>query len=322
MPGFTTHYLFGQQTYQLMQNSVLKQNIQKYHTVYALGLQGPDIFFYDVYSAVFAKKNPGSTAHTADTRCFLRNLLESPRVFPSKKERQIAAAYIAGFIGHYLLDTACHPYVYAMTHYDKKPHGYIGQHIRLETDIDTTLLWQFLHKRPSEFRQNESIAITKEQRSVISTLLYYAFLRTYPGLGITRRRILIAICSMQLGTKLLYDPSGHKKTWIRRIESIVPGYPLLSPMVANDSVVFHKDPCNFRHTLWKNPWDTKRRSKESFLDLFEKAQAQYIQALNEMNRFFLAEHTPKENLQSILRLLSLLGNRCYHSGLTCAPYLL
>jgi len=44
MPGFTTHYLFGQQTYQQLHTSTLKRTIQKNHTAFCLGLQGP-IFF-------------------------------------------------------------------------------------------------------------------------------------------------------------------------------------------------------------------------------------------------------------------------------------
>lgn len=322
MPGFTTHYLFGQQTYQIIQNPGQKRAIQKNHTVFSLGLQGPDIFFYDILSAIFAKKNPGSTAHTVDTKKFLRHLLESPRIFPKKEERQIARTYILGFIGHYLLDTVCHPYIYAMTHYDKMPQGYIGGHIRLETDIDTTLLRHYQNRRPSEFHQNESIALSKEQRYVVSTLLYFAFSRTYPGLGITRHRILQAIHAMQMGTKLLYDPTGRKKRWIRRFEAVFPGYPLLSPLIPSDALIFHRDPCNMRHISWKNPWDAERKSKESFFELFEKAQIKYVQILDDMDVLFSMERIPREEAAAIAKLLKTLGNLCYHSGLNAAPYLL
>ena len=89
MPGFTTHYLFGQQTYQLLAPSALKRIIQKYHTVFSLGLQGPDIFFYDVLSFLSSKKNPGSVAHTADTKEFLQYLFESLRIFPEKKNSRL-----------------------------------------------------------------------------------------------------------------------------------------------------------------------------------------------------------------------------------------
>lgn len=320
MPGFTTHYLFGQQTYQLLRNSALKQTIQKNHTAFCLGLQGPDIFFYDILSLTTPKKNPGSTAHTAETRKFLKHLLESPRIFPTDREQQIAHTYILGFIGHYLLDTACHPYVYAKSHYGQKTKGYIGGHVRLETDIDTTLLWHYQHRLPSEFHQSESIFLSKDQRMVISTLLYYAFSKTYPGLGLTRHRILQAIHAMQLATKLLYDPSGRKKSLIRRLEAVLPGYPVLSPLVPSDTLVFHKDPCNLSHHIWANPWDRKRQSSESFIELFEKAKLQYSQMLNDIAAYFAAEHSPKEEKAAVTKLLSSLGNLCYHSGLHSAPY--
>lgn len=321
MPGFTTHYLFGQQTYQLIRNSPLKQTIQKNHTVFCLGLQGPDIFFYDILSLITQKKSPGSTAHTADTRKFLRHLLESPRIFPTDREKKIAHTYILGFIGHYLLDTACHPYVYARSHYGEKTKGYIGGHIRLETDIDTTLLWHYQHRRPSEFHQNESIALSKDQRMVVSSLLYYAFSKTYPALGLTRHRILQAILAMQMATRLLYDSSGHKKSLIRRLESVLPGYPVLSPLIPSDTLIFHKDPCNLSHHIWANPWDPKRRSQESFMELFEKTKIQYSQMLNDVAAFFATDHSPTEETAAISKLLSSLGNLCYHSGLRSAHYL-
>lgn len=321
MPGFTTHYLFGQQSYQLMQPSSLKRNIQKNHTAFSLGLQGPDIFFYDILSLIFSRKNPGSIAHTADTGVFLRYLLEGPKIFPDKKEKEIASAYIFGYLGHYLLDTACHPYIYALSHYSSQPKGYMGKHIRLETDIDTALLWHYQRRRPSEFHQSETIRLTREQKHIISRLLYFAFSKTYPDLGPTRCRILQAICGMQVGTKLLYDPTGRKKPLIRRFEAIAPGYPILSPLVPSDTMIYHKDPCNASHIAWKNPWKASMRSTESFFDLFEKAQDDYIRILNDSARFLSRECTQKEKEQGIRRLLAALGNRCYHSGLFSAPYL-
>ncbi len=321
MPGFTTHYLFGQQTYQCIQSQDLKQTIQKYHTVYSLGLQGPDIFFYDVLSALLAKKNPGSTAHTADTRVFLRHLLESPKIFPCEEEREIACVYILGFVGHYLLDSVCHPYVYALSHYNRQTKGYIGKHICLETDIDTLLLRHYQQRPPSEFHQSESINLSKKQRLIVSTLLYFAFSKSYPGLGITRRRILHAIHAMRAGTKLLYDPTGRKKLLVRRIESVVSKHPILSPLIASDTLIFHKDPCNLRHRPWKNPWDEQRVSRESFYDLFERAQLQYCHILYDMDNFFSMERDPQKTSAAIARLLLELGNCCYHSGLNSAPYI-
>lgn len=320
MPGFTTHYLFGQQSYQRLRPCGLKQTIQKYHTVFSLGLQGPDIFFYDILSFLSAKSNPGSIAHTADTKEFLQHLLESPKIFLQKKERDIAHAYILGFIGHYLLDTKCHPYVYAMTGYGKRTKGYIGRHICLEADIDTVLLWRCQRRLPSEFHQNETISLSKEQRTVVSAVLHYAFSKTYPGLKVTNRRIAQAIYAMRLSTKLLYDPSGLKKKLIRRIERIFPGYPLLSPLVPSDPPTAYKDPCNQRHRPWSNPWKSALKSTASFYELFETAQEEYVFTLNEIARFLSRKRSAKSEEKAESLLLAALGNLCYHSGLSSDPY--
>lgn len=317
MPGFTTHYLFGQQTYQQLHTSTLKRTIQKNHTAFCLGLQGPDIFFYDPLSAV-CRIHPGSIAHTTGTGTFLKHLLKSPVIFCTKEEQLIAHAYILGFIGHYLLDAACHPYIYAKTHYDcpkKEKKGYLAHHIRLETDIDSTLLWFYQRRHPSEFHQNESIALSKEQADVISAALSYAFSNTYPNLHLNRHRILLAIHAMQKGTKLLYDPSGRKKLLLRRIESICPGYPVISPMIPSDTLLFHKDPCNSRHAIWQNPWASDHSSSESFFDLFEAAQEEYADILNAVADFFEKEPSLPEAETALEKLSASLGKRSYHSGL-------
>ncbi len=71
MPGFTTHYLFGQNTYKQLKKSSLKKIIQANRAAYHLGLQGPDLFFYYLPSYMIHANNIGSVAHTEDTGKFL-----------------------------------------------------------------------------------------------------------------------------------------------------------------------------------------------------------------------------------------------------------
>ena len=117
MPGFTTHYLFGLDTYRHFDNHLLKQTIRSNQTAFSLGLQGPDIFFYFLPSYTIHHNNIGAVAHTDKTGEFLKHLLNSRKLFRSGKERKIAEAYIAGFLGHYTLDTRCHPYIYWKTYF-------------------------------------------------------------------------------------------------------------------------------------------------------------------------------------------------------------
>ena len=322
MPGFTTHYLFGQQTYQQLAPCELKQTIQKYHRVYTLGLQGPDIFFYDISFSAVGKSNPGSIAHTTNTGDFLMHLLKGISLFSSDKKQKIAQAYVLGFIGHYVLDTHCHPYIYARSGYEKKDAGYMGKHILLETDIDSTLLWSIQQRHPSEFHQSESIALTKEQMDVISDLLCTVYTNTYPSLNIRKPQIQRSIMAMQKVTRLFSDPTGYKKMIIRRFESIKPGYPILSALIPTDTLMFFNDPCNEAHKRWHNPWDISQSSTESFMDLFEKAGTEYKSLLTDMDWLFSKEPTIRQRENALHLLITRLGSRSYHSGLPTTSDLL
>ena len=158
MPGFTTHYLFGVETCHRLGASPLRRELMENHTAFGLGLQGPDIFFYDLPSYVIYKKNIGSAAHTTDTGKFLFFLLQSRFLFPKGKKRQIAESYIAGFIGHYLLDTTCHPYVYDRSKSCSDSATAFAPHVYLETDIDTAFLSGTHHR----FKQNRTFCDRKD----------------------------------------------------------------------------------------------------------------------------------------------------------------
>ncbi|MCI8895635.1 MAG: zinc dependent phospholipase C family protein [Lachnospiraceae bacterium] len=315
MPGFTTHYLFGVNAYKDLKNTPLKKNICGNHAAYSLGLQGPDLFFYYLPSYALHENNIGSTAHITETGVFLEYLLKSVNLFPDKKEAAIARAYVMGFIGHYLLDCSCHPYIYWRTHYQGPEDSYHGRHMNLEVDIDTELLDFYKKKLPSGFRQRSTILLTRREVRVIATILYYVYSMTYPDLKITYTAMRLAIRSLQVGTKLLYDPHGKKKVLIRKLEAMTLGYPLLSPMIASDSLRFHTDPLNLLHRTWRNPWEPSLHSGASVLELIDGAQEEYQALLPQIYQLFLTDKHSDAERQRMARILRKLGSRNYHSGL-------
>lgn len=315
MPGFTTHYLFGLNTYKKLNHTFLKQIIHDNHTAYSLGLQGPDVFFYFLPSYTIHHNNIGAVAHTDNTGKFLKHLLNSRKLFHKPQERRIAEAYIAGFVGHYTLDTHCHPYVYWKTDFKEKNGRYHGNHMSLETDIDTELLQFYKHRLPSAFRQDATIRLTRLQFRTIASILHYVYKKTYPELGILYITMCSAIRSMQLGMKFLHDPSGKKKAIGEKLETLILGYPLLSALIPSDTLTTHIDPLNILHQPWENPWDKSRISTDSFFDLMDKAQENYLEILANLNRLFEAPlYTTKEQKMA-KSLLDKLGNNSYHSGL-------
>lgn len=336
MPGFTTHYLFGLNAYKHFSSTHLKRTICKRHTAYALGLQGPDLFFYFLPSYLVHKNNIGSVAHTEKTNQFLRHLLNSRKLFQTPKEQEIAHAYIAGFLGHYTLDTHCHPYVYWKTEFQEKNNQYHGRHMGLETEIDTKLLKFYKQLSPSAFRQDSTISLSRLQKHTIVKILHYAYHNTYPQLGILPITIRTSIGSIQMGTKFLRDPSGKKKAVIGTLEQLFFGHTLLSTLIPSDTFFIHADPLNLLHQPWKNPWDAFFTSNDSFFDLMQNAQKSYINILSELNQLLYSDTQkksgtshqefvyPQSDLPDSRRqknspnwnmFLKNLGNLSYHSGL-------
>ena len=88
MPGFTTHYIFGMKAYNDMPFTPLKHTIAKYRWLYQLGLQGPDMFFYNIPILRHRDyRNVGSYMHehkvNAFFECCLRRIGTSSKRKPS-----------------------------------------------------------------------------------------------------------------------------------------------------------------------------------------------------------------------------------------------
>lgn len=315
MPGFTTHYLFGWNTYKQLNHNKIKKILHDNHAAYSLGLQGPDVFFYFLPSYLVRSDNIGSIAHEERIGTFLHYLLESRKLFPDYEERKVAEAYISGFLGHYMLDVHCHPYIYWKSRFKERNSRYHGAHMRLEVDIDAELLQFYKHRAPSRFRQESTIMLTTLQRRTIAAILYYVYAKTYPELHIMYTTMRASIRSMQLGTRLLHDSSGRKKVLLRKLEGMILGHPLLSSMIPSDSLTFYMDPLNVLHKQWHNPWDKNFTSTDSFFDLMDDAMEKYTVVLTKLSGLFSSEPHSEAESEKTAELLKQLGNKSYHSGL-------
>lgn len=314
MPGFVTHYLFGIDTYKRLNDTLIRKNLRKNHGAYALGLQGPDIFFYYLPSHIFHRTNLGALAHEKNTGAFFSYLIESRSQFAGHPHMlDIADAYILGFIGHYTLDCTVHPYVYSFTGYHpqkaQKNSQYFGQHAYFETEIDNRLLYQKKELYPSQFYQHKTISLSILQRFVITRMLIYAYHNTYPDVSVSAHMIWSATCWMKLGTKILRDPSGQKKVLIRFIEKLLFNRPFISPMVPSNLHTFVKDCMNSTHKKWIHPW-TGAVSTESFPELYEKAEELYLKRISS---YYQMLHDGCST-EALSRFTHSYGNRSFLSG--------
>ena len=104
MPTTYTHDLFGKKIYRQLSDE-MKKVIRKNGDLYRIGLHGPDILFYHLLKP--AVNGAGvEMHHNPAAPFFLRGM---SRVRERGDEKLLA--YLLGFGCHYLLDSACHPYV-------------------------------------------------------------------------------------------------------------------------------------------------------------------------------------------------------------------
>lgn len=315
MPGYVTHYIFGREIYDRLKDSAFKQNLYDNRAVYALGQQGPDIFFYYLPAYILHGHNLGHMAHAKNTNQFFSALIESRFLLKNTMDKQIADAYLAGFLGHYILDTTCHPFIYGRTHFTGRTKDYFSRHAYLETEIDNALLHLKLHQTRTRFHAENTIRLTFRQKKTVARMLRYAYRHTYHGLFVSSFTIFMAIFSTRLGFKILYDATGQKKVLFRFAEKIFLGYPVFSPLIANDSILFRTDAFNIQHKKWTNPWDLSISSRDSFFDLYQKSEQLYFRRLKELTALLKENLSCHERKQLTVRFLAHYGNRSFHSGL-------
>ena len=280
MPGFTTHYILGMKAYNDLPQSYLKFVITKYRWLYQLGLQGPDMFFYNFPILRYRDhRNVGSYMHEHHVNDFFRCAFDRLSRIQSKQQKEEGMAFLCGFICHYVGDSICHPYVYGRIGYDiQNPGGYYhGLHAKLENDIDALLLKKYKKKKPSQFNQAATICLNGMETQFISSFL--------------------SACINDA-----FYPLSSKNH-----------YQVTAGMVHRSIMALRS--LNLRHEIWCNPWNKSLASNASVPDLLRRCLAKLSTVFYMIND--IIEGSKVLRPAAFERLLSELGNYSYHSGLPC-----
>ena len=129
MPSDYAHYRFGNLALPSLPKD-LQRSVGRFRQLYDVGQHGPDLFFH--YNIV-CKTSVGrlaSTMHEDTGEVFFTRACKRLRLHPS----EAGMVYLYGFLGHYCLDSICHPFIHEHT-----DEGDIG-HTELETEFDRFLM--------------------------------------------------------------------------------------------------------------------------------------------------------------------------------------
>lgn len=311
MPGFAVHYLFGEETLSVYNYNLIKKSISRYRDVYNLGLQGPDMFFYFFLSPIFLKKNLGSVMHRTGIGEFKKNYIDRINKIRNREKKMIAISYFAGFIGHCTLDKICHPYVYAMTDYDDEDKDYFGRHVELETEIDSIYTKKYKNIELCDFKCRDKINLDSVEVSVIADMFSDVVEKTYSDVKLSKKMMEFIISFYMIFVNIFIDKYGIKKKLMQLFEKLVLRRRCFSPLFVEKNITYsHKDPLNTSKNIWISPWESEKKRKDSFYELFGIAVKEYCEVLDEINEYLESDNA--QCLQLSIENISL------HSGLDCS----
>lgn len=281
MPSFWTHVAFAEDckqrilTHDPATAGELTQAICARPHAFYTGMQGPDLFLFYLPAAI-RKRKLSSVLHTKETAKLLCRLFARAHAFRGE-DRLCALSYVSGFLGHYLLDSHTHAFVYAAAGTDRTARSFCT-HNALEADLNRLAVERSLGCSISALPRPCSYTLSKDERRILSDLLSRALCDVY-GIACSPAKVSRAFHSVNLFTRILYDPKGSKAKIARLTETPLNNR-YFSPLFLGESHYFH-DPANLAHSRWIDPY-TGESSTESFFDLYDRALSRFVPTLRRL----------------------------------------
>ena len=293
MPDPVVHTVFGKEVKERLSPEAREALVP---APYSFALYGPDPWFgYKPWTQ--RKKGRGRVMHTVKTGEFLTALAEQAKTGKSRAEMY---SYLAGFLCHYALDAAAHPYIIRKTVTD---YPYPRAHMGFEHTLDN--------------RQMERDGHAGETHPL--TDHYYLDFQLPAAMEEDLNRVYKRVYGWDDCYRLLNRSSRIFRAFFRVMENPrnLPGIAAkhqtkggLRSMTYSNSYFRDADVENVGHAEWAHSHDDTILSRESFAELKEKGARRAVRMIEAAYRYIYTGDITKEELAETI------GNDSYLSGLT------
>ena len=291
MPDVVVHAVFGQEVRAALDRGIA----EKIRDVpYTFALFGPDIWF--MYQPWKRREGRGRRMHTTRTGQFLMSLAR--RAKKSRHPEELFS-YLAGFLCHYALDTAAHPYIVYMTEFRKKiPRGHMAfEHTldRLEMERAGVLG----EKHPVTEHYYPSLRLPESLREDIDSVFeeVYGWRKSWKALNSSWPRYRLAY-------RFLEKPKGLFTRLAR-----FTGHPSMKGLAYATSPFNGTDVENTAHAEWTHSHEPSDKQTSDFSEMKAAARLDALEMITAAYQYiFLSGITEEE-------LAARIGSRSYLSGL-------
>ena len=269
MADFVSHYLFGELALEAFP-AVVQRAAAARPAAFNWGLQGPDPLFYRGLAFGSPLHKYGNKMHS---ECIDELFFAFSRAVNrmTGDNRAIAEAYFYGFLCHYALDSAIHPYVYCRQQecLDTDPGlNASAVHCQIESDIDYALYDQEYHAPVTEFDPDKYYQLTNDELAVLAVLLHY-LLKTVYAVDVPTADLRGAFREMLTVENFLYSDSRAAYRGIQKIEGLLGRGALLTSHMKIEAPEWNA--LNLEHAPWHNLWRPDEERTESVPELMDAA---------------------------------------------------
>lgn len=204
MPASYAHYRFGNMVLPKLPPDV-RQCIQRFRRMYDVGLQGPDFFFYYNPLSKTSVGSLGAQFHSQSGQEFFAKAC-------AQAQSEAAVAYLYGLLGHYCLDSTCHPYVNQMVAIEE------ARHVALESEFERYLFARDGMLPPETQNISDKLKLTRGECMTVASF--------YPPA--TGAQVNQSLYVMRFGLRFLSRPNRDgierllKKVKPSLLDSMVP----------------------------------------------------------------------------------------------------
>lgn len=195
MPADYAHNRFGDLVRERLKDPV-RRAVCASPDCYAIGLQGPDIFFFYNPFRDNAVGDCGNAIHAAPGRALFEPAAAILREAGSEARR----SYLAGLLCHFVLDSACHPFI----------NEQVAQRRVLHTELEADFERALMVSEGVDMDRLRPLEAIRPRRAHAAAIAPF-----YPAR--TAQEIYKSYRAMRLCKKLLWAPNANRNALLLRL---------------------------------------------------------------------------------------------------------